>query len=308
MTVLSLLTYLAVLIYIVTMISRILRIKNMPVHLRWELYPVPHEKGRAHYGGSRLEEIDWWTKQHPKDHINEIKEMGSEILGLKAVWEHNRSLWLGTFPFHFGLYMLIGNMVLFIIAGILLMSEIVVGPAAGGFAEILYYGLYYIALVSGLMGTLGSLRLMFSRIVDQGLRLHSAPSHYFNILLIGAVFATLFAWVLADPMFVSNTTMFYAGLLSFSEIPALPGIAYWHIGISLFFIAYLPFTHMTHMVLKYFTYHDVRWEDESNEPGTKKAEKLAEQLKYNVSWSAKHIGSEGKKNWGDLVSDMPEDM
>ncbi|UCC59921.1 MAG: nitrate reductase, partial [Dehalococcoidia bacterium] len=33
----------------------------MPVHLRWELYPVPHEEG-SKYGGSYLEELEWWTK------------------------------------------------------------------------------------------------------------------------------------------------------------------------------------------------------------------------------------------------------
>ena len=100
MSALTLLTYLAVLVYIITMISKVLRIKNMPIHLRWELYPVPHEKGRAHYGGSKLEEPEWWTKEHPKDHVNEIKEMGAEIIALKAVREHNKPAWIGSFSFH----------------------------------------------------------------------------------------------------------------------------------------------------------------------------------------------------------------
>lgn len=307
MSLLAILTYLAVILYIVLMISRALRIKNMPVHLRWELYPVPHEKGRAHYGGSRLEEVDWWKKEHPKDHINEMKEMGAEILGLKAVWEHNRVLWLGTFPFHFGLYLLMGNMFILIVAALFLnISEI--SPESSGINAIAYYLIYYIALVSAALGALGSLRLMFSRMVDTGLRLHSAPSHYFNIALIGVIFATLLVWVLFDPAFVANINGYYSGLLSFSEIPALPAIAYWHIGITLFFIAYLPFTHMTHMILKYFSYHDVRWEDESNTPGSKKAQKLGEQLGYSPTWSSKHIGADGKKSWGDVVSDLPEDM
>ncbi len=34
----------------------------MPIHLRWELYPVPHEAGKAEYGGGYLEETSWWSK------------------------------------------------------------------------------------------------------------------------------------------------------------------------------------------------------------------------------------------------------
>ena len=105
-------------IFIVASLTKIIKVAKMPVHLRWELYPVPHEKGRASYGGSKLEENDWWRKEHKKDHFNEWKEMGTEIVFLKAVWEFNRSLWIGTFPFHFGLYMMITNMVLLFIARI----------------------------------------------------------------------------------------------------------------------------------------------------------------------------------------------
>ena len=32
------------------------------MHVRWELYPVPHEAQKAHYGGSYLEESEWWKK------------------------------------------------------------------------------------------------------------------------------------------------------------------------------------------------------------------------------------------------------
>ena len=308
MSALTLLTYLAVLVYIITMISKVLRIKNMPIHLRWELYPVPHEKGRAHYGGSKLEEPEWWTKEHPKDHVNEIKEMGAEIIALKAVWEHNKPLWIGTFPFHIGLYMLAANMLLLVIAGIFINSGSSIEPAAGSLEAILYYKVYYIALIAAVLGAFGSLRLMFSRIVDMGLRNHSSMSHYFNIFLIGSMCVTLLFWILTDVNFVENIAGFYAGLISFGAIPELPTIAYWHIGSTLFFIAYLPFTHMTHMVLKYFSYHSVRWEDEDIKPGSKKGQQLADQLNYKVSWSAKHIDSDGSKSWSDVVSKLPEEM
>ena len=61
MIILQVLSYAALLIFIAASLSRIIKVAKMPVHLRWELYPVPHERGRAHYGGSRLEENEWWT-------------------------------------------------------------------------------------------------------------------------------------------------------------------------------------------------------------------------------------------------------
>jgi len=122
MTMINLATYFAVLILGIGVLARIIRIISMPLHLRWELYPVPHERGRARYGGSRMEEVNWWTKQHHPDHLTELGTMLQEILLLKGVWEHNRSLWFGSFALHFGLYLLIGNLALAVIGGIMIIT------------------------------------------------------------------------------------------------------------------------------------------------------------------------------------------
>ena len=87
----QLLTYLALFIALVAIVRKIYRYATAPEHLRWELYPVPHEKGRSDYGGSYLEELDWWSKKRNSDMLNELKEMLSEILFLKGVF-HIRSL------------------------------------------------------------------------------------------------------------------------------------------------------------------------------------------------------------------------
>ena len=98
-------TYAAVAVAIVAMIAKALRYIRAPQHFRWELYPVPHERGRAEYGGSYLEELHWWTKPRHADRWREIKEMAAEILLLKGVYLHNRKVWRFSFPFHFGLYL-----------------------------------------------------------------------------------------------------------------------------------------------------------------------------------------------------------
>ena len=105
-------------VFVVAFAMRSLKLARLPVHLRWELAPVPHEKGRAHYGGSYLEEEQWWTKPQEKDHLNEGFYMFQEILFLKALFEHKRSLWYFSFPFHFGLYLLTGAAALMLLGGI----------------------------------------------------------------------------------------------------------------------------------------------------------------------------------------------
>ena len=40
---------------------------TLPVHVRWEIYPVQHETtAKVAYGGSYMEELNWWEKKHEK--------------------------------------------------------------------------------------------------------------------------------------------------------------------------------------------------------------------------------------------------
>ena len=105
MTVIQFLTYAAVLVFLIVVLAKVIKYKSTPIHLRWELYPVAHEKGRASYGGSVFEEMEWWDKPRHKDRINELKEMFQEIVLLKGVYHHNRKVWYSSFPFHLGLYL-----------------------------------------------------------------------------------------------------------------------------------------------------------------------------------------------------------
>ena len=58
--------YLGIVVFGIAVLARFVMWSRMPMHLRWELYPVAHEGGgRAKYGGSYLEESDWWTKSQP---------------------------------------------------------------------------------------------------------------------------------------------------------------------------------------------------------------------------------------------------
>ena len=94
---LQIMYYVSILFFFVMVIVKMIKIARMPVHLRWDLYPIPHEKGREDYGGSYYEEVDWWLKPKQFSLINEIKEMIKEIVFIQSVFKHNRPLWFFFF-------------------------------------------------------------------------------------------------------------------------------------------------------------------------------------------------------------------
>ncbi|MGQ9818586.1 MAG: hypothetical protein ACUVQ1_01470 [Candidatus Kapaibacteriales bacterium] len=293
MSVLQTAFYIGILTFLVLVISKIVKIARTPAHLRWELYPVPHEKGKSKYGGSYLEEPNWWEKPREKDLFSEIISMFEEIIFLKGVWAHNRSLWWGSFPFHYALYLYILSSLLVILSFILgIDSESLISEYS--FLEGLLSFLFW---WSSFFGVVGSIVLLFKRIFDKDLSTFSNPSHYFNIILIGSLYVTLFFGFLFGEFDVSKILTFYHSTFTFSNLRLDSIWGQIHFYILSFFLFYLPFTHMTHFFAKYFTYHKVRWDDEPLFPGTKLYDKLQKQLNYPVKWAAPHIGADGTKTW-----------
>jgi hypothetical protein len=66
-------------------------------------------------------------------------------------------------------------------------------------------------------------------------------------------------------------------------------------------IAYIPLTHMSHFFVKWFTWHKIRWDDEPNVKGGRIEVLIQNALQGKVTWSADHIGADGKKNWVDIA-------
>lgn len=305
MGLLHIVVYLSFLIFAVLVIARAIRIATSPIHLRWELYPVPHEKGKSHYGGSYLEEPEWWTKHAEKSHFNELYVMLKEIVLLKGVWDHNRPLWLGSFTFHFALYMYMVNVAILFVSVLAGFGGDELSAATSGLAFWINLKIFWLACAGGAIGLFGAIRLLMQRIADTNLSKYSSPSHYFNIVLIGSMFLTALIWTITDGSFSANALGFMAGLMTFSPMPELPVIAWWNILLTCFFLLYLPLTHMTHFFTKYFTYHKVRWEDEANLSGSKIPEKVGALLNQPVSWAAPHIGADGKKTWLVIATTNP---
>jgi nitrate reductase gamma subunit len=277
------LSYFLLAVFAVAFVVRAVRIARLPMHLRWELAPVPHEKGKGHYGGSFLEEYEWWTKPREKSLVSEAIYMFQEIAFLKAVWEHNRRLWWFTFPFHTGLYLLIAAVV----------------PLAFGWNT----GASVLAGAGFVLGGLGALGLLISRFADSRLKVMASPASRFNLLVLLAVFATG-AWALAaSDGFAAGMRGYGKALLTADRSLATSGILAVHVVVALLFLAYLPFTQMMHFVAKYFTYHQVRWNDEPMERGSRMEKEVTGLLSQPMTWAGPHVKADGKKNWVDIATE-----
>ncbi len=299
---LQILTYLSGLVFVIAFAAKLLKYATMPMHVRWELYPIPHE-GKA-WGGSFYEEVDHWKKTRHKDHMAQYRFMVPEIFFIKALHEDNKPLWYWSFPFHMGLYLCIGGLVFLAIGAVLQILGMV--PENSALAS-LFQSLTIVLAVPGyVLGTIGILGLIVKRKTDSGLADVTAPIDFMNLIWLGLLFVTGFIVWLQDPGFVVSRA-YFVSLLTFSPMKEPMGLI--HVINLLVFIgfwAYFPFTHMTHMVSKYFMWDKVKWDDDPNRGDPGMDSKIKKYLAYPVTWSAEHVDAQGgKKNWADVATSNP---
>ncbi len=295
--------YAAIIVFVVAVLKRIVGYITNPIHVRWELYPVAHEPGeRATYGGSYLEDVDWWNKPRESSLFNELKVMIPEILFLKAVWEYNRPLWYLTFPFHLGLYFAVIFIGLLGIGAIAQLAGI--GPDAA-----LISAVHAISNLIGpaafILTAAGAMGLIYKRATDAELNNYSSFEHFFNLILFIVTCAVAIAtWLFIDPNFNLART-FVASMITFKFAAITEPLFMVQVLLVVLTIAYIPLTHMSHFFMKYFLYHDIRWGDTPNIDTPKTDEQIGVVLNYPVSWSAPHIAGHGKETWAEVAMFNP---
>jgi nitrate reductase gamma subunit len=307
MTILQLSIYASLLIFLLGIVIRIVKITRMPIHLRWDLYPIPHEKGKAHYGGSRYEEPNWWTRPLAFSRTGELAEMAREIFAIKTLHRNNRKLWYFSLPFHWGLYSLTICIVLLIIGALFEIGGLDISAnSVSPFGK--FYGLLIatFGLLGWSLGLFGALGILVTRSFSNEYRKFTLLSDYFNLFLLIALFvAGLSVWASVDRSYYFHRALAH-NLVAFKPIGDLPFMLKIELGLSAFFFAYLPFTHMTHFVGKFFTFHKVRWQDEANAPGSKLEHDVIDALGEKVSWKAPHMSS--GKTWAQGTSSDREEL
>jgi nitrate reductase gamma subunit len=255
---------------------RIAKIARMPLSLRWEVYPVPHEsKEKRAHGGSYMEEVDW-TKDHTSGSpIPGWIEIGTEVLALKKVKEHNPyGIWPFSLAMHWGIYLYFGWIALLVVGNLVSLPAIsfltsVVGP------------------VAFILGALGSIALIIKRRTTQELRLYTTPLDYFNLAFLASYFVMgLVSW---SRSFSSDAHHAYIASVLFFIPTHLPLTVTLSFLLFELFMIYMPFTKLIHYFAKYFTFHHVLWDDAFKAKGSAIDRKVIEQLGYPVNWSASHI-------------------
>ena len=292
--------FITVALFLVVIIYRTTAIGRLPVHLRWELAPIPREKGKGRYGGSYLEEYEWWRQRRRHSFFAPIFYMLAEVLLLKAVWKNNRALWPLSLAFHGGIYLIIFTLVFSLISALLAITGV-----SRDVVDIFLAIAGVLAAAGYILGGLGALGLLIKRVLDTSLRSFNTVSKYFNLVFLLAGFVTGAYARFASADFASELSLFIKGVVTLdTAITLTPALAA-HAVILLLFAIYLPFTDMIHFVAKYFTYHEIRWNDAPKDE--KMVGELNGLLRQPVDWSAVHVKADGRKNWVELTVKKTDD-
>jgi len=297
---LHLITYASLVTFALAVGVRAYRIFSMPPHLRWELYPVAHDKN-ASYGGSYLEEINWWEKPRYNSFVGMLKGMIPEMIFIKALFVHNRPLWYRSFPFHFGLYILIAFLGL---TGFNSFLQIVGADFGAGLFRLLAQLTALTGWVGLGMATAGAAALLHRRLTNEELQDYTNLAHLFNLgFILVTLLIAMLAFVVVDPTF-AMLRGYVATLLTFNAGAPLGSVL---VGTAILLgsllIAYIPLTHMSHFFTKWFMWDKIRWDDEPMTKGCAMEPLVNECLQQTVTWSGPHLKADGKKNWIDIATE-----
>ncbi len=293
--------YAGLLLFVGGCIWRIREYARLPFHLRWELYPVPHEEpSRAKHGGSYFESGGWWLSSQTVHRRGDWIAMFREIFLLRGLWEFNRSLWLPSFLFHFGLYLAIAA------AG----CGVLAGATGAAFAEgaLAPLGVLLGAVCrwTGMAGAglvlLGAALLLEGRLVNPALRNYTKIGDIFNLVFFLAAFI-----LLGTGFFVQTASVdaVFRGALRFDRSLHVAPVAGMGVVVASALAAYIPFTHMAHFIAKYFTWHSVRWDDRRNARDGALENRVAASLRKRPTWAAAHIGADGQRSWAEIAAINP---
>ncbi len=296
--------YSGLLVFLIGCFLRIREYSRVPFHLRWELYPVPHEAPQyAAHGGSYFESAESWRKPQEHHHVREWAAMLEEIVFLRSVWESNRRLWVSSFCLHSGLYLSIAAAALAAIAGVVPAHAALI-PVSAGLAT----AAAWIGITGAVVIVDGAILLLISRVREPGLRNYTKGADIFNLLFFVATFGLLIAGTLVSGHAAATAEIVRGALRLDLSLPIHPLLGAGVVCASAL-AAYIPFTHMSHFIAKYFTWHEVRWDDRRMERGGALERRMAENLQYRPTWAAKHVGADGQRSWVEIAAgDPPQEV
>lgn len=273
----------------------------LPVHLRWELYPVPHEEGHK-YGGSYFEEFEWWRKPRRRNLLRDIIFIVKDYLLFIQYLRLNRGYWSVLYLWHVGFYLIVLFHVLVAVGALVMIGGVEEISAGTGNAGITFF--YYLTLVTGVagfsLGCLGSIGVFIRRLIDPDLRAYASMKNYFSYVFYFAVFMSgLVAWAAFDTSFAVYRDFYYAVFTLGTGVHVDPALVA-HAVLFAMFLIYMPSTQALHYATKFFAFFAVRWNDAPNVKGSKIEKKIEALLGQTVTWSAPHIQT--GKTWAEVAT------
>jgi nitrate reductase gamma subunit len=287
-------TWGAIAVSLAVSIWRILSIMRLPRHLRWELAPIPGERSRGSYGGSYLEEYEWWTKKRQKSHGASVIYMAKEIFFMHGIWRNNKGLWPFSFFLHWGIYLLVIALIFQVVFAIIFQIGFTI-------SEPLLRTISILSLIAFLTGTAATVSFMIKRSFDRNLAWSNTIGTFLHLAILCAVFVSGgAAWLFVDE-WEHHVIGFIGGILTFDQAMTVPLPLAVSTGFTLLFCLYLPFTNMLHMVTKYFLYHHIRW-DERPQSAFKEIE-FQKLLAQPIGWRRIRNGSGSQKTWSEVAKE-----
>jgi nitrate reductase gamma subunit len=159
-------------------------------------------------------------------------------------------------------------------------------------------------VVGGVLAIAGAAGLVVRRLTDANLKTYTTPGDIFNLVFFIAAFALLFAGYAARGNDISVLGVAMA-VLTFDTSVQVPGLLAAGLALTSLLAAYIPMTHMSHFIAKYFTYHSVRWDDRPSVREKQFRVKIAEYLTYRPTWAAPHVTADGKRTWAEIATTNP---
>ena len=287
---LALFTYFAYLFLVTRYTIKIVKYLSLPVHLRWDLYPVVHEE-ESHQGSS-LKGTEREPGVHVRALIKEIVFLSKEYLSLVSYFRWRKSYWVAIYLCHASSVLLICFQALLFIGAIFEVLGLSITIPAVSYITVL------VGVASFVTGIPGNVGLYIKRVSDADLRPYSSPLIYmsclFNVLLC---LSGLYLWYSADRDF-SSFRAFWVGLVRFDPAAVGPQLAVFIVLLGLHLI-YLPFTRAMHYITRLFAFFLIRWDDEPNVKGSRLEKELIRLQGQKVTWSGPHI--KPGSTWSDLA-------
>ncbi|OGO19042.1 MAG: hypothetical protein A2Z15_06915 [Chloroflexi bacterium RBG_16_50_11] len=293
------LTYFAYVFIIVMYTVKAVKIARLPVHLRWELYPVISPP-KSKYGSTIQEDEREWQQRHGKTLRKGVLYLLKENFRFNDYFKSNLGYWLALFPWHIGFILIIAFHILcFFGALVMIAGTPVAADSVYVLGKIFYYAILVLGVVSFITGAWGSIGLIVKRATDIDLKGFATRQNYFNYIFTLAVFLSgLYAWIFVDPS-LAQYREFWKGLVTLNPVSVEPATTA-HIILFSLFLIYLPFTRSLHYITKFFAFLWVRWDDRPNFRGSAMENEITGLLQKPVNWSAPHIPT--GSNWAEIAS------